>query len=113
MKISRSWIITSSAPSLLLLGSFFSLAVHMHRSLGGWPASIGTRGFTPLLAAHAGITADLFGVLLVSSVFLAPAIIAVCLATPRWRRNAGYFALYMVMFFVCWGLMRLAPGQFL
>jgi hypothetical protein len=113
MKISRPGIMASSAPSLLLLGSFYSLAFHMHWSLGDWPASIGTRGFSPLLAAHAGITADLFGVLLLSSVFLAPAAIAVCLATPRWSRYAGYFLLYVIMFFVCWGLMQLAPGRFL
>src|SRR5260370_18525160 len=113
MKISSSWIIAASAPSLLLLTSFYSLAVHMHRSLGSWPAFIGTNGFPRLLVAHAGITSDLFGVLLLSSVFLAPAVIAVCLATPRWRRNAGYFLLFVIMFFVCWGLMQLAPGQFL
>jgi hypothetical protein len=85
----------------------------MHRSLGGWPSSIGTRGFPRLLAAHAAITGDLFGLLLLSSLFLAPTAMAVCAATPRWRLNAGYFLLYIVMFFVCWGLMHLAPGQFL
>lgn len=112
MKISRLGIIASSAPSLLLLTSFYSLAFHMHRSLGSWPASIGTNGFPRLLVVHAEITAALFGLLLLSSVFLAPGAIAVCVATPRWRRNAGYFLLYGLMFFACWGLMQLAPGQF-
>src|SRR5690348_272975 len=113
MKISHSGIVASSAPPLVLLTLFYSLVFHMHQSLGGWPNSIGTSGFPRLLVAHAGITADLFGVLLLSSVFLAPAVIAVCLATPRWRPNTGYFILYVVMFFVCWGLMQFAPGQFL
>jgi hypothetical protein len=113
MKISRTGIIASSAPSLLLLGCFYSLAFHMHRSLGAWPASIGTQGFPPLLATHAAVTFDLFGVLLLSSVFLALPAVAVCLATPRWNRVARYFFLYAMLFFVCWGLMELAPGQFL
>ena len=113
MKVSRTGIIASFAPGALLLGSFYSLAFHMRQSLGSWPASIGTSGFPRLLVAHAQITMALFGLLLVSSVLLAPGAIAVCLATPRWRRNAGYFLFYVVMFFVCWGLMQLAPGQFL
>src|SRR5262245_16418166 len=113
MKISRLGIVVSSAPGLLLLGSFYSLAFHMHQSLGSWPRSIGDFGFSRLLVVHAEITNAIFGVLLLSSVFLAPGAIAVCLATPRWRRNAGYFLLYMVMFFTCWGLMELAPSQFL
>jgi len=113
MKISRSGIIASSAPSLLLLFLFYSLAFHMHQRLGVWPGSIGTNGFPRLLAVHAEVTGDLFNLVLLSSLFLAPGAIAACAATPRWRRNARYFLLYVVMFFVCWGLMQLAPGQFL
>jgi hypothetical protein len=113
MKISRAGIVASSAPGLVVLTLFYSLVFHMRQSLGSWPASIGTRGFPPLLVAHAEITVAFFGLLLLSSVFVAPGAIAVCVATPRWRRNAGYFLIYVVMFFVCWGLMQLAPGQFL
>jgi hypothetical protein len=72
MKISRLGITASSVPGLLLLGLFYSLAFHMQQSLGSWPTAIGTNGFPLLLVAHADITMALFGVLLLSSVFLAP-----------------------------------------
>jgi hypothetical protein len=32
-------------PTLVMLGLFYSLAVHMHQSLDGWPRSIGEDGF--------------------------------------------------------------------
>ena len=111
MKISR--IIASSVPGLLLLALFYSLAFHMQRSLGSWPTAIGTNGFPRVLVVHADITMALFGILLLSSVFLAPGAFAVCVVTPRWLPNAAYFVIYVVVFVACWGLMQLAPGQFL
>lgn len=96
-----------------MLGLFYSLAFHMRRSLGGWPTSIGERGFPPLLLTHANITVDIFVVLLLSSFFLVPAAIVVCLIVQRWRRFVPYLASYAVLFFVCWGLMQFAPEPFL
>ena len=113
MNISRTGLVIASLPSVLSLGLFYSLAAHMHRSLGSWPASIGERGFPPFLATHAGATVDYFVVLQLSSVFVVPAMIIVCLIVPRWRHWAPYLALYVALFFVCWGLMQLAPEPFL
>jgi hypothetical protein len=113
MKLSRIGILVSAAPSFMLLGLFYTLAVHMHRSLGRWPNSIGEAGFPPLLLTHAGVTVDFFTALLLSSTFIAPVVIIVCLAVDRWRRYAAYVGLYALLFFVCWGLMQLAPGPFL
>ena len=96
-----------------MLGLFYSLAIHMHQSLGAWPTSIGERGFPPLLLTHATITATYFAVLLLLGIFVLPVAILVCLLVPRWKRFVPYFALYALLFVFCWGLMQLAPEQFL
>ena len=42
-----------------------------------------------------------------------PVAILLCLFVPRWKRFVPYFALYRLLFVVCWGLMQLAPEPFL
>src|SRR6267142_2252358 len=101
MKVARAGIIVSALPSLLMLGLFYSLAIHMRRSFGAWPASIGERGFPPSLVTHAGVTVDLFVALLLSSTFVAPVAIVVCLVVERWRHCAAYLTVYALLFFVC------------
>ncbi len=96
-----------------MLGAFYSLALHMHQSLGGWPVSIGERGFPSLLLIHATITVYYFVTLLLSAIIIIPCGIAVCLAAQHSRRFVPYLALYICFFFVCWGLMQFAPGPFL
>jgi hypothetical protein len=113
MKISRKGVVISSLPSVMSLGLFYSLALHMHQTLGTWPASIGEAGFPQLLVIHANFSVYFFMVLVLSSVFIVPAMIAVCLATPRWRHSVPYFVLYVMLFFACWGVMQLAPEPFL
>lgn len=34
---------------------FYALAIHMYLALGGWPESIGERGFPPALVLHAEV----------------------------------------------------------
>jgi len=113
MKVSRTGVVVSALPGFVLLGLFYSLAIHMHRSLGGWPTSIGERGFPPSLVTHAGVTVDFFVALLLSSVFVVPVAIVLSLVVRRWRHFILYFALYTLLFFVCWGLMQFAPEPFL
>ncbi len=96
-----------------MLGLFYSLALHMYRSLGGWPTSIGERGFPASLVAHANITMYFFIALIWFGMFALPVAILVCLLRQPWRRFVPYFALYALAFLVCWGLMQLAPEPFL
>jgi hypothetical protein len=112
MKVSRTGFIASAFPSFLMLGLFYSLAIHMRLSLGAWPNSIGERGFSPALFAHAQITVLCFEILLLATVFVLPVVILVCLSNSKWR-VARYLAFYGLVFFVCWGLMHLAPEPFL
>ena len=92
---------------------FYSLAIQMHQSLGAWPTSIDERGFPPLLVTHATVATGYFGILLLFGIFVLPVAILVCLLAPRWRRFVPYFAMYALVFVVCWGLMQLASEPFL
>ncbi len=103
----------SVLPCVLMLGLFYSLAVHMYQSLGAWPRSIGEEGFPPLLLAHATITMICFMCLFWFCLFILPSAIVVCLLVPTWRRFIPYFALCGLGLVVCWGLMQLAPDPFL
>lgn len=112
-KFSRTGIAVAALPPVMMLGLFYSLAIHMHQSLGAWPKSIGERGFPPLLVTHANFATSYFAALLLVSMFVLPVAILVCLLVPRWKRFVPYIALYALLFVVCWGLMQLAPEPFL
>jgi hypothetical protein len=113
MKPSRTGVLLSSLPSLLMLGLFYSLAIHMRYSLGHWPTSIGDRGFPAALVAHGHLTWHYCGALLLISMFLWPAGLLVCLLVSRWRRFVLCFVGYALFYALCWGLMLLAPASFL
>lgn len=113
MNASRRAILASSLPGIIMLCLFYSLALHMYRSLGGWPTSIGERGFPALLIAHAYLTMYFFIALIWFGMFVLPVAILVGLLRPSWRRFVPYLALYALVFCVCWGLMQLAPEPFL
>ncbi|MBL9170897.1 MAG: hypothetical protein JNN07_24405 [Verrucomicrobiales bacterium] len=113
MKASRTAIVASTLPGVMMLGLFYSLAFHMHRSLGGWPMSIGERDFPASLIAHAYLTTYFFIGLIWFGMFVVPVAMLACLLRPRWRRSLRYWALYALVFCLCWGLMQLAPEPFL
>src|SRR5258708_29372426 len=105
MKVCRTSILASVLPSLLMLGLFYSLAVHMRYSLGAWPASIGESGFSSLLVTHGRITWHFCKGLALVSIFVWPAVTLICLLATRLRRFTGYLALYALLYVVCWSLM--------
>ena len=113
MRVSRPSTIVAALPSFVFLCLYFSLVVHMHRTLGGWPSGIGVGGFPAALAAHANATEVSFAVVGFISILLAPAALLVCLFVPRWRHLAFYFAFCSVLFAISWALMGLAPEPFL
>jgi uncharacterized membrane protein len=113
MKTSRAAIVASAFPSLLMLGLFYSLAVHMHSQLGAWPQSIGDRGFSAALIAHGEIAVKYCSVLLLVSMVVVPIGVLVCLLVPRFRFFVRYFAFYALVYLLCWVLILLAPASFL
>ncbi|PYX49616.1 MAG: hypothetical protein DMG76_36915, partial [Acidobacteria bacterium] len=58
MSTSRTGITIAALPGVVMLALFYSLAIHMHQSLGGWPTSIGERGFPLALVIHSAITVN-------------------------------------------------------
>jgi hypothetical protein len=112
-KQSRIGFSVAVLPALLMLVSFYSLAIHMHRSLGAWPTSIGERGFPAPLATHAYIAANCFGVLMLVSIFAWPVAFLLCLAIRRWRVCLYYLGVYALACLVSFGAILLAPLQFL
>ncbi len=99
-------------PYLLALLLFYSLAIHMHQSLDGWPG-IGTDGFPSALLMHDKIQGAYISYLLLFTIFVVPAIILVCLLVSRWRHLVVYFVLHLVSLPVCYVLMQLAPEGYL
>ncbi|MHC5002062.1 MAG: hypothetical protein ACYTJ0_02970 [Planctomycetota bacterium] len=100
-------------PSIAMLGLFYSLAVHMHRSLGAWPAAIGTRGFAPSLETHAGMASGCFGIQLLVNLLALPVALLLCASIRRWRTGLFYLGVYALSYSVGFVLMLLAPSPFL
>ena len=108
---SRGWLALTTLPGLLVLLAFYSLAIHMHSRLGGWPDFYGTAQLPPELVTHANIAGWVFSfvVLLVLGVPLA---LALCALVPRLRCGMIYPAFGGA---ACWlGLLLcgLAPAGF-
>lgn len=103
----------AALPALGMLGLFYSLAIHMHRSLGEWPHSIGTNGFSTALSNHASVAVQYFGHLLLFSLFIFPVAFALCVGIPKWRGALFYLGVYALAWLLCFGIMMLAPSPFL
>lgn len=106
-------VLLSMMPALVMVGAFYTLAIHMHRSLGGWPASLGTSGFSWALKFHDAVAQYCFGGLFLV-LFVTWPIAAVVFGVLR-RLNAGIH--YLGILAIAWalgvGLMILAPEPFL
>jgi hypothetical protein len=113
LKLTPTSVLVSSLPSLLMIALFYSLAIHMYQSLGAWPTSIGERGFSSLLTTHAYIATDYFAILLLLSVIVWPVALLLCVIIRRWRGLVSYLGIHALSYLVCWGLLLLAPSQFL
>ena len=113
MRVSRSGIVASSLPGVIMLCLFYSLALHMYLRLGAWPTCICEQDFPTLLVAHVNIDLYFFIANIWFGMFVLPVAILLCLLRPSWRRFVPYLALYALVFCVCWGLMQLAPEPFL
>ena len=109
---SRRWLALLTLPGLLALVSFYSLAVHMHVRLGGWPERIGSDGFPADLIIHDGISSGLFSVALVLALGM-PAVLALLALVPQLRSNMIYPAFCGTTCWLCLALTALAPAEFL
>ncbi len=110
---SRAVTLLAMTPAAGMLCLFYTLAIHMHRSLGGWPAVIGTRGFSPSLEAHAKLAFGCFSALLMINLAVLPVLLVLCFIVHCWRRGLFYLGVGTTAFVVAFGAMMLAPSPFL
>lgn len=111
--VSKRGMLISAAPGLMAFLLFYSLAIHTHRSLGGWPEGIGESGFPPALLLHANIATTFFWVSMMVSLYALPVVVPVCLLVARWRSLVPCFGVYVCVYVFSIMLMRLAPGPFI
>jgi hypothetical protein len=111
--MSRWGVAAAALHPLTTIGLFYSLAVHMHRSLGGWPEVIGEAGFPPALIEHSHLAGSSFGSMLLATIFVVPVALPLCAMAPQLRPAVRYVALYGLLSLVAFGVMQLAPGPFL
>ncbi len=83
MNISRIGLAVAASPAAAMLIVYYSLAIHMHHTLGGWPTSIGERGFPPSLVLHSAIDMYLYIALVWSIIFILPAALIICSGIRR------------------------------
>ena len=105
--------IMAVSPSFVMLTFFYSLAIHMHQSLGTWPNFIGVVGFPSALTMHGDLATKYFSILLLVSIFAWPLAFLLCLAVPRWSACLYYLGVYAFACLACFGAMLLAPSPFL
>jgi len=106
---SRSLIVLALLPGFIMAGLFYSLALHMHRHLGGWPAALGTGGLPPSLETHAQLAVGTFGLLFLVNALGLPLMFATCAAVPRWRGGLFILGAYAMSSCLSFGVMLLAP----
>jgi hypothetical protein len=110
---SRLAMAAAAVHPIVSVGLFYSLAIHMHRRLGGWPRGIGDRGFPDGLALHADLASHAFGALLLGCLFSWPLAVLLCASAPRLRPGLLYLGIYGLTGGAAFGAMMLAPEPFL
>lgn len=99
-------------PGLFTILLISLLMSTMYKELGGWPDYIGTQGFSEGLASLAETTTGIFYLLLIVSVFIAPAIFLICTLVPRWRFAAFLTSIFIIGHVAVWCFLLFLPGGF-
>jgi hypothetical protein len=111
--MSRKGIMLAALPTLLALGFFCSLIIHI-RFIIGWRLSCIPLGAWPSsLDSHFYIASAFFVPLLYCTIFVVPVAILVCLLVSRWRYLALYLSVHFLLFVGFVLLTQLAPASFL
>lgn len=114
--IVNSWKTTLTCtimPGLLFLLIFFSLALHMHSSLGQWPESLGNHGFSHALNVHAEVASNYFSCFLLFAIFIWPVLVASFAIIARLKNYLPQIMALGLSFWVFVPWIFLAPSDFL
>jgi len=108
----KAWMMVA-APSVIMLGLFYSLAIHMYLTLGAWPKTIGNQGLPKDLLQHWDICSEVFGGLFFFTLFILPVIFLITVCSKRCRGLLPYLSVHAISFGICFVLTFLAPSRFL
>ena len=81
-------------------------------NFGGWPESIGTRGFSENLLLHVNIQGWYLSNLALITAFVVPFIILICGLVKKWRFLVPYLLIQIVGLIVFLLQMNLAPSEY-
>ena len=111
-RLRRGWCSLTAVPGLVALSAFYSLAIHMHARLGGWPELSGSETLPPELVTHARVSLALFTYVLLLALGM-PLVLTLFALVPRLRPVMLYAATCGA---ACWAGLALtfcAPSGFL
>ena len=109
--LSPRLVACSMIPAIVLVGAFYTLAIHMYLSLGGWPTLIGDSGFSSALKFHAEIAQCCFGGLFLILFVTWPIAVAVFAVVRRWHAGVHYLGMLALAWALGLGLMELGAGS--
>ena len=109
--LSRGWLVFAALPGLIALLGFYSLAFHMHSSLGAWPDFYGTEGLPQALVTHHNLSSWAFTVALLIALGM-PLVLALCALVPRLRSHMIYPSFCGAACWLCLFLTALSPAGF-
>ena len=99
-------------PYTIAIMLFYSVAIHIYNALGGWPESIGTRGFPETLLFHINIQNVYLSYLLGFTVFIIPIIIIICSFVKKWRFLIKYLSIQIIGLIIFFLQMFFAPDEY-
>lgn len=111
--LSPRLVACSMIPAIVLVGGFYTLAIHMYLSLGGWPGNIGNAGFSLALNLHVEIAQNCFWLPSLVLFVTWPIAVVVFAVVRRWQAGIHYLGIVAISWALGFGLTQLAPEPFL
>ena len=96
LKERKRTFIIAVMPWSLALGLYWSLAIHLHLSFGGWPEMYETTGFSSALLLHAKIQYNYLMFLSLLTLFVCPVMFLLCLLIKRLKKLVIYPSLQIL-----------------
>lgn len=110
--ISKIWMVVALTPSVLSLGLFWSLAIHLRHSLGGWPLGIGFAELQGPLLFHAQVAFNFFWLVTQYSIMNWPLYCGISAIFPPFRKTLLYAGIYSAGLALVTIFMFAAPSGF-
>ena len=112
LKERKQTFIIAVMPWSLALGLFWSLAIHLYLSHGGWPEMRGTRSFSSALVLHSNIQYNYLMLLSLLTLFVCPVMFMLFLFIKRLKKLIIYPSLQILGGILFIFQMLLAPDGY-